>query len=69
MALISARKKNIAQHHCMAARWGHEEMVVYLLKQGADPNKAAAPWARPLAWARKKGHKQVEEILLKAGAN
>lgn len=52
----------------MAARWGHEEMVVYLLQQGADPNKAAAPWATPIAWARKKKHSAIEEILLKAGA-
>ncbi|HEX2630563.1 MAG TPA: ankyrin repeat domain-containing protein, partial [Chitinophagaceae bacterium] len=53
----------------MAARWGHEEMVIYLLQQGADPNKAAASWATPLAWAKKKGHAAIEEILLKAGAN
>jgi ankyrin repeat protein len=52
----------------MAVRWGHEEMVSYLLQQGADPNKAAAQWATPLAWARKKGHAGIEEILLKAGA-
>lgn len=52
----------------MAARWGQEEMVLYLLQQGADPNRAAAAWATPLAWARKKGHWVIEEILMKAGA-
>ena len=39
----------------MAARWGHTEMVDYLLKQGADPNKSGAAWSTPLAWAKKKG--------------
>jgi hypothetical protein len=52
----------------MAARWGHIEMVKYLLKQGADPNRSAAEWAAPLAWARKKAHTEIENVLLKAGA-
>ena len=52
----------------MASRWGHTEMVDYLLNQGADPNKAGAPWATPLSWAKKKGHIEIEEILVKAGA-
>ena len=51
-----------------AARWGHHEMVKYLLKQNADPNKAGAPWATPLAWAQKKGHTEIEETLKNAGA-
>ena len=49
----------------MAARWGHTEMVEYLLSKGADPNRSGAPWSTPLAWARKKGHSEVENILLK----
>jgi ankyrin repeat protein len=52
----------------MAARWGHLEMVKYLLKQGADPNKSGASWATPLAWARKKGHVEIEKTLLNEGA-
>jgi ankyrin repeat protein len=52
----------------MAARWGQTEMVDYLLKQGADPNKAGAEWARPLSWARKKEHSEIEELLRKSGA-
>lgn len=52
----------------MAVRWGQQEMVEYLLKHGADPNKAGAPWATPLAWAKKKGFTDIEEILLKTGA-
>jgi ankyrin repeat protein len=51
----------------MAARWGHTEMVKYLLKQGADPRKAGASWATPLAWAKKKEHADIEEILVNAG--
>jgi len=53
----------------LAARWGQIEMVEYLLKQGADPNKSAASWATPLLWARKKGHDKIAEMLKKASAN
>ncbi len=52
----------------LAARWGHLEMVKYLLSHGADINKSGAPWSTPLAWARKKGHREVEEFLLNSGA-
>jgi len=48
--------------------WGHVEMVEYLLNQGADPNKAGASWATPLSRAKRKGHIEVEKILVKAGA-
>jgi ankyrin repeat protein len=51
-----------------AARWGKREMVGFLLDRGADVNKAAAPWAAPLAWARKKGHAEIEADLRLAGA-
>ncbi len=51
-----------------AARWGRREMVALLLERGADPNKAGAPWATPLAWAQKKGHAAIEADLLQAGA-
>ena len=47
----------------MAARWGHIEMVKFLLEQGADPNMAGEAWATPLEWARKKGHGEIEEML------
>jgi ankyrin repeat protein len=52
----------------LAARWGQIEMVEYLLKQIADPNKSGAAWSTALAWARKKGHGEIEKILRSAGA-
>jgi ankyrin repeat protein len=51
----------------LAARWGQTEMVEYLLSKGADPNKSGALWSTPLAWARKKGYRDIENILLKYG--
>ena len=51
-----------------AVRWQHIEMVKYLLSQGADPNKSAASWSTPLAWAKKNGNKTIETLLLNAGA-
>jgi ankyrin repeat protein len=49
----------------LAARWGQTEMVEFLLSKGAEPNRSGAPWSTPLAWARKKGHVEIEKILLK----
>lgn len=49
----------------MAARWGETAMVEYLISKGADPKKSGASWSTPLAWARKKGHAEIEKILLK----
>jgi ankyrin repeat protein len=53
----------------VAARWGRREMVAFLLERGADPNLGGAPWATPLAWARKKGHAEIEADLRRAGAS
>jgi uncharacterized protein len=52
----------------LAVRWGQVEMVEFLLKQGADPKKSGAAWSTPFAWSQKKGHKAIENILLKKGA-
>lgn len=52
----------------MAARWGRTELVESLLKKGADPNLAGAPWATPLAWAQCRGHEEIVALLKKAGA-
>ena len=51
-----------------AARWGQREMAALLLERGADPNLAGAPWATPLAWARKNGHAEIEAELMAAQA-
>lgn len=47
----------------LAARFGKSDMVKLLLERGADPVKAAAEWATPLEWARKKGHPGIEALL------
>jgi ankyrin repeat protein len=45
-------------------------MVEFLLKRGAATNLPGdKPWATPLAWARKRGLADVEEMLLKRGAS
>ena len=51
-----------------AARWGRREMVSFLLERGADLDKSNALWSTPLAWARKKGHAEIEKDLSRAGA-
>ncbi|MDE0040945.1 MAG: ankyrin repeat domain-containing protein, partial [Candidatus Poribacteria bacterium] len=39
----------------IAAREGQAEFVDLLLANGADPNAAGANWAKPLAWAERRG--------------
>lgn len=52
-----------------ACRWGRMELVKLFLECGADPVEAdAEPWARPLAWAKRSGHADIEVALLRAGA-
>ena len=53
----------------VAARRGQGAMVELLLEHGADPVAAGAPWGAPIAWAVRKGHNQVEDLLRKAGAS
>jgi hypothetical protein len=52
----------------MASRWGQRKMVALLLERGADPNVSGAPWSTPLAWAIKKGHRDVTKDLIAGGA-
>jgi ankyrin repeat protein len=52
----------------LAARRGQRALVELLLERGADPNLGGAPWATPLAWARKRGHEHVAGMLRNAGA-
>jgi ankyrin repeat protein len=52
-----------------ACRWGRVELVKLYLERGADPVEGdAEPWATPLAWARKRGHADIERELRRAGA-
>jgi ankyrin repeat protein len=44
------------------------DLVRLLLDHGADPNVAGAEWATPLAWAEKKGHRDIARDLRAAGA-
>ena len=52
----------------LAARWGRRPLVELLLARGANPNASGAAWSTPLAWARKKGHTEIERMLVAAGA-
>ncbi len=52
-----------------AARNDLQDMVTFLLDRGAPANLSdEEPWATPLAWAVKRGHRGVEELLRRAGA-
>jgi ankyrin repeat protein len=52
-----------------AAKYGKKEMVQYLLEQGADPNLPVSPsWAKPLAWANRRGYKEITDLLKATGA-
>jgi len=53
----------------LAARWGRRPLVELLLTRGANPNASGAAWSTPLAWARKKGHTEIEGMLVAAGAD
>ncbi len=47
-----------------ACRWGRVDLVRLFLERGADPIEAdAEPWARPLAWAESKGHREIAKLL------
>ena len=46
-----------------AARWGQADMIRMLLRRQADPTRSGAPWATPLAWARRKGHAAIARAL------
>jgi hypothetical protein len=52
----------------LAARWGRRSLVELLLERGANPGAAGAAWSTPLAWARAKGHAEIEQMLVAAGA-
>jgi ankyrin repeat protein len=51
-----------------AARWNRREVALLLIERGADVNRAGADWARPIAWARRKSHTEMVELLRANGA-
>jgi ankyrin repeat protein len=49
-----------------ACRWGRAKVARLVLEHGADPVEAdAEPWARPGAWAEKRGYGEIIELLRK----
>jgi len=53
----------------LAARNGHSEVVVYLLRKGGDPNFRAARGGTAVYWAVQGGHTDIIDALLKAGGD
>lgn len=47
----------------IAAREGAEDMVKLLLERGANRQAAGAAWATPIAWAARRGHNSIVELL------
>jgi hypothetical protein len=49
-----------------ACRWGRTKVARLMLEYGADPVEGdAEPWARPRAWAEKRGCAEIIELLRK----
>jgi ankyrin repeat protein len=46
-----------------AAREGYQDIVEYLLAKGADPDREAPAWARPLSLAQHRGHVEIARLL------
>jgi hypothetical protein len=53
----------------VAARYGHTEIVKYLLQQGVNPNVRNKRCSPPLLWAAKFGFVEMAKILLAYGAD
>jgi hypothetical protein len=52
-----------------ACRWGQLALVKLFLDSNADPVETdAEPWATPIAWSRKKGHSEIEDVVRQAAA-
>ena len=51
-----------------ACRWGHVRVAKLMLEHGADPvERDAERWARPRAWAEKRAHAEIIELLGRYG--
>ena len=47
-----------------AAREGRKDMVAWLLSRGANPELPEDErWARPVEWARRRGHSEIVKLL------
>ncbi len=52
-----------------ACRWGKIQLARLYLERSADASEAdVEPWATPLAWATKRGHHEIIELLRSHGA-
>lgn len=52
-----------------ACRYGREALVNLLLERSVPVDEPEAePWATPLAWAKKMGHRAIEDALVAAGS-
>jgi ankyrin repeat protein len=51
-----------------ACRWGRTKVGKLMLEYGADPLEGdSEPWAKPRAWANKRGYAEIIEVLQKYG--
>ena len=46
-----------------AVRWGRHDLAQLYLERGADPFLAGEDWATPLAWAKKKNHDDIADLI------
>ena len=51
-----------------AARWNQRDVALLLIERGGDVNRAGAVWSRPVAWAQRRGHADMVELLRAHGA-
>jgi ankyrin repeat protein len=47
-----------------AAREGYRDILEYLLAKGADPNRDAPAWVKPLSLAEHRGHVEIADLFL-----
>ena len=61
--------RNAGEPHWLAAAGQHPDHSALLLERGARTDLPEnEPWAKPLAWAEKRGHDEIVELLRQRGA-